>query len=81
MTHTVNLILLAWAPVHRGAGGSVERGEEKCFGAAVALDGACRVVGSEKRVAVIGQKYLSRQAVCLGGRTTEIARTSLPNAF
>lgn len=42
--------------------------------AALALTGSAAVVGDDPTTMAVGQKYLSRQAVCLGGGTTEIAR-------
>jgi alkylation response protein AidB-like acyl-CoA dehydrogenase len=41
---------------------------------ALAIAGTSAVVGSRAGVTEIGQRYLSRQAVCLGGGTIEIAR-------
>lgn len=48
--------------------------ENLVLDAAVALIGTRGVVGDDADSMTIGQKYLSRQAVCLGGGTTEIAR-------
>jgi alkylation response protein AidB-like acyl-CoA dehydrogenase len=48
--------------------------ENVVLDAAVALVGPSGVVGSDAVAMAIGQKYLSRQSVCLGGGTTEIAR-------
>ena len=48
--------------------------ENMVLDAALALVGTRGVVGDDAAAMTIGQKYLSRQAVCLGGGTTEIAR-------
>ncbi len=41
---------------------------------ALALTGSAAVVGDDATMLAVGQKHLSRQSVCLGGGTTEIAR-------
>ena len=48
--------------------------ENLTLDAALALVGPRGVVGSDNDAIAIGQKYLSRQTVCIGGGTTEIAR-------
>ena len=48
--------------------------ENLVLDAALALTGSAAVVGDDPTTMAVGQKYLSRQAVCLGGGTTEIAR-------
>jgi alkylation response protein AidB-like acyl-CoA dehydrogenase len=48
--------------------------ENLVLDAALALVGSRGVVGGDAEAMAIGLKYLSRQTVCLGGGTTEIAR-------
>jgi alkylation response protein AidB-like acyl-CoA dehydrogenase len=48
--------------------------ENVVLDAALELVGTRGVVGGDATAMAIGQKYLSRQTVCLGGGTTEIAR-------
>jgi alkylation response protein AidB-like acyl-CoA dehydrogenase len=48
--------------------------ENVVLDAALALVGPRGVVGEDSAALVIGQRYLSRQTVCIGGGTTEIAR-------
>ncbi len=42
--------------------------------AALELAGPAGVIGDGPTIAAIGKKYLSRQVICIGGGTTEIAR-------
>jgi alkylation response protein AidB-like acyl-CoA dehydrogenase len=48
--------------------------ENVVLDAALALVGPRGVVGEDSAALAIGQRYLSRQTVCIGGGTTEIAR-------
>ena len=48
--------------------------ENLVLDAALALAGPAAVVGEDSGLGAVGRKYLSRQTVCLGGGTTEIAR-------